>query len=361
MKLFNLPDLGEGLPDAAIHQWHVEVGQEVQMDQLLVTLETAKATVDLLAPFTGKILKLFGANDDSIATGSPLVGFEGEEYIIRESTGGIVGKIEHGQNVLATPTFALDRSKCTITPAARTLARKLNVDLKDLSTSNNCITPEDVQRYANSKNSQLLTGTRLAMALNIQRSLSAVVPVTSSDEVDIHTWKPKTDMTIRIVRAIVFACQQVPILNAHFDHKAMCYSLNEQVNIGIAVHSEQGLFMPVLQNVANQNSDDLRNAINLFKQKADSKRFTKDDLNGATILLSNFGMLGVRYATPIIVPPTVAIIGIGKTFEKVTLVNGNIELHRILPVMLTINHLLISGGEASKFLKILIQHLEATE
>ena len=112
MKLFKLPDLGEGLPDAIIREWHVKVGDEVKTDQPIVAMETAKALVDVPAVFDGKIEKLFGDVGDTIETGQPLIGFEGEgEAEEAKDAGTVVGAIEESEAVLKESAVGITPGK----------------------------------------------------------------------------------------------------------------------------------------------------------------------------------------------------------------------------------------------------------
>lgn len=143
MKIFHLPDLGEGLPDAIIREWYVKEGDEVKTDQPIVSMETAKALVDVPAPFDGKIEKLFGQADDTILTNHPLIGFEGEadnqektygtNNTENTDAGTVVGNIEVSDQVLSENATGVQvqqtNSLYKATPAVRMLAKQLGVNL----------------------------------------------------------------------------------------------------------------------------------------------------------------------------------------------------------------------------------------
>lgn len=370
MKIFKLPDLGEGLPDAIIRQWHVNVGDAVKKDQPIVAMETAKALVDVVAPFDAKIEKLFGNVDDTIETGKPLIGFEGEsEKEEKKDTGTVVGKIEQSNKTLSNTHFSTTVVDHAIkaTPAVRALARKLNIDLSTVEFSGDRITAEDVENAAAQKSSvkiedkdgwESLSGVKRAMALSMQQSHHDIVPVTIIDEVDIHTWKTKQDITVRMIRAIIDACKTEPALNAHFDGKTMRIKKYEGMNLGLAVDMPHGLFVPVIKNIAALRDEHIREKIEQFKKQAETKSIAQSDLHGATIVLSNFGAIAGRYANPIILPPTVAIIGVGRIIKKIELNESNQpEYHRVIPLSLTVDHRAITGGEAARFLKAMMDSL----
>src|SRR3990167_5410789 len=141
MKIFKLPDLGEGLPDAIIREWFVKEGDPVKKDQPIVAMETAKALVDVPAPFDATIEKLFGEVNETIETGKPLIGFEGEPdpKDIPKDTGTVVGKIEQSEKIVSNTALAMTssatHSNVKATPAIRALARQLNVDLSHVTFS----------------------------------------------------------------------------------------------------------------------------------------------------------------------------------------------------------------------------------
>ena len=378
MKVFKLPDLGEGLPDAVICKWYVQEGNEVVVDQPLVAMETAKALVDVPSPFSGKIEKLFGQAGDIIETGRPLIGFEGEaEEITSKDAGTVVGTIEVSETVLeetATTGIVIQkfegRKVTKATPAVRMLAKQLEVDLSTIKSQGKIITADEVKQAAQLRKVSLkgpqiegaltpLPNVRHAMVLSMSQSHQDIVPVSLVDDADIQAWEEgQQDITIRLIRAIEQACKKIPIMNAYFDGKKMGYQLKEKVNIGIAVDAPNCLYVPVLKDISNKNDNELRQQINRFKEMAQTRSFPSEDLRGATIMLSNFGTFAGRYANPILLPPMVTIIGVGRIRRQVVPENGQPAIHRVLPLSVTSDHRLITGGEIAQFLKTLIDSLE---
>ena len=366
MKKFLLPDLGEGLPDAIIREWYVQVGDTVTVDQPIVAMETAKALVDVPAPFDGKIEKRFGDVGDTIMTGDPLVGFEGSgeaDQTQQADSGTVVGKIESSNTLLEENNLDLDTpsSAQMSTPGVRALARRRGIDL---SETHRRLRIRDVKAIQSTSpvcpaDYQPLTPVRRAMIASMERSHQTIVPVTINDAADISAWYKRDNITLRTLRAITAACQAEPMLNAYFDDNSLAFKLNSSVNVGLAVDTPQGLYVPVLHDVQDQSDEALRETINTYKTQASSHALPATALQGATIVLSNFGTIAGRYATPIILPPMVAIIGIGKLHDAVVPNNGEIAIHKQLPISLTVDHRLITGGETARFLATLIQTLEA--
>lgn len=369
MNIFNLPDLGEGLPDAEIHEWFVKEGDTVKADQPLAAMETAKAVVDVPCPQAGVIAKLFGKPGDVIKTGEPLVAFESSSTKPADK-GTVVGNLEE-----STETFednftigaqgnAQRRGKATL--AVKMLAKKLDVDLATVKATGDhgVITQNDVQAQA-AKNSvppagfEPLKGVRRAMLHSMVQSHAEVVPVSIFDEADIHEWDEGTDITARLIKAIVAACKVEPALNAWFDTQHSARQCFEQVHLGIAMDNEEGLFVPVIHDAAKYSAPELRAIINDFKKSVGDRSITADKLKGATITLSNFGKFAGRFASPIIVPPMVCIIAVGKLYRApVVSTTGVIEAHNTLPLSLSFDHRAVTGGEATRFLGALIESLQ---
>lgn len=367
MNIFNLPDLGEGLPDAEIHEWFVKEGDTVKLDEPLVSMETAKAVVDVPCPQTGTIAKIFGKPGDVIKTGEPLVAFAAAETP-RVDKGTVVGNLEESTDV-SPDDFIVGsgtlHSRVKATPAIKMLAKKRGIDLHALvgSGEHGMITREDVIAAAEKASTppegfEPLRGVRRAMLASMVQSREEVVPVSIFDEADIDCWKEQSDITLRLIRAIQSACTKEPALNAWFDttHKARkCF---DNLHLGLAMDSEEGLFVPVIHDVAKHTDKDLRTLINDYKSAVRERAVPPEKLKGATITLSNFGKFAGRFASPIIVPPMVAILAVGRLYEGVVSENGAIKTHHLLPLSLSFDHRAVTGGEATRFLGAVIESLQ---
>jgi 2-oxoisovalerate dehydrogenase E2 component (dihydrolipoyl transacylase) len=202
-----------------------------------------------------------------------------------------------------------------------------------------------------------LKGVRRNMARVMADAHAKVVPTTLSDDADIHAWTPGNDVTGRLVRAIVAACKAVPALNAWFDGDKLTRTLHPHVDIGIAVDTDDGLFVPALRNADVLDAGGVRQAINRLRAQVEDRSIPASELSGYTISLSNFGMFAGRYATPVIVPPTVAIVAAGRGRHQITPVIGGFESHKVIPLSLTFDHRACTGGEAARFLKAMLDDL----
>ena len=480
-KQFLLPDLGEGLPDATIVEWFVKVGDTIKLDENLVSMETAKAVVEVPSPVSGKVLKLAGDAGDIVITGAMLAEFEidpsqpqraegqdtghhhgvpasaqghggagtdapgdngkviasdeggtisdtgtlapkGEPGGQRDDAGTVVGAMQSSDAVRSEQASSVGGVKAM--PAVRALARKLRVDIARVRATgaDGVVTIADVKQAAANGETALLPspagrgaggegtaqrggprhaepssgpaghllprgegrstlsqagkpmrtqppgvvasgqpeqlkGVRRNMARVMADAHAKVVPTTLCDDADLHAWIGKQDITARLIRAIVTACKVVPALNAWFDGDTLTRTLHPHVDIGIAVDTDDGLFVPALRNADMLDGNGVRTAIQRLRTQVEDRSIPATELSGYTISLSNFGMFAGRYATPVVVPPTVAIVGAGKLSFDVVAVMGGIEVHRRMPISLTFDHRAATGGEAARFLKTLLDDL----
>jgi len=463
-KQFLLPDLGEGLPDATIVEWYVKVGDTIKLDDNLVSMETAKAVVDVPSPVSGKVLKLAGGAGDVIVTGSMLAEFEidpsmpqraegqdtghhhgpakgagahvSDDQVVasdeggeitetdkpapkaeREDSGTVVGAMQSSDAVRSEAAIAVGGVKAM--PAVRAQARKMGVDIARVRATgpDGTVTMQDVKNAASGSSALLpaperggagggagrpavppsgagaptspaggsgqrstvsmsgkpmrtqppgvqatgqpeqLKGVRRNMARVMADAHAKVVPTTLSDDADIHAWAPGNDITGRLVRSIVAAAKAVPALNAWFDGDNLTRTLHPHVDIGIAVDTDDGLFVPALRNADMLDARGVREAVNRLRTQVEDRTIPMSELTGYTISLSNFGMFAGRYATPVIVPPCVAIIAAGKGRHQMTPVMGGFESHKVIPLSVTFDHRACTGGEAARFLKAMLDDL----
>ncbi|NVK40429.1 MAG: 2-oxo acid dehydrogenase subunit E2 [Oceanospirillaceae bacterium] len=370
MKYFKLPDLGEGLPEAEILEWHVKEGDSVKTDQVVVSVETAKAIIEVPSPQDGTIAHLFGAPGDTIHTGEPLLEFEGDDA--SSDAGTVVGAIQRARDQSTRDEFIIGASPSTrahhstrATPAVRGLAQRLGVDIGSVSGSgrDGLITADDIEQAAQLNRSlgapEPLRGVRKQMARNMAEAHAQVVAVTLFDDVDIDHWPDGTDITMRLVQAIAAGCAREPALNAWFDGRHLVRRLQNTVNLGVAVDTEQGLFVPVLRDIGSRDREDLRAGLDRLRADVRARTIPPSELQGATVTLSNFGTLCGRYATPVVMPPQVAIVGAGKIRREPVWFGDHVEGHRMLPLSVTFDHRAATGGEAARFMQGMIETLRA--
>ena len=413
MKTFNLPDLGEGLQEAEIVSWHVKEGDTVKVDQPLLSVETAKAVVDVPSPYAGKIAKLHGKAGDIIPTHSALVDFDidgggaaapaakpaaapapaPKAAPIEEDSGTVVGAVPTGNAVVAETAIIRKKQKkeparVKALPSVRILAKQLGVDLTGIEGTgkNDTVTADDVRNAQGGGRgaaaasapqarwdmpakrtdvkygvAEPLRGPRRAMHASMTKSRSEVAECTLFDDADIHDWMPGQDITVRIVRAIVAGCRAEPELNAWYDGEKLERTIHERVDLAMAVDTPDGLIVPILRRVESKNAQQLRDDLNRIKDATRNRTVAPADMKDPTITLSNFGMMAGRYATPVVVPPQVAILGTGGLRHDVVPVMGGIEVHKRIPLSITFDHRCITGGTACRWLAAVIKDLQKAQ
>ncbi len=434
MTTFHLPDLGEGLAEAEIIRWHVKVGDQLKVDQPMLAVETAKAVVEVPAPYSGTVIALHGKPGDVIATGAVLIEFivegtqpqaaqgvaavgpgaQGDSQVARAAaphrdSGTIVGNMPTSDEELIEPALTgaqtgsgagarKSSGRLRAAPAARAVAKRLGVDLSRVQGTGRggLITVDDVvaatapsasvtafrstlatqrgigvisssaastAKLAASGNAtavepEKLRGLRRSMAQSMSLARDNVAGCTIFDDADLHRWGAGQDVTTRLLRGIAVGCKAEPGLNAWLDDTAHSRLLLSRVDVGIAVDTPEGLIAPVVRDVGGRTAAQVRQDINRLKRAARDRSIGAEDLKDFTIMLSNFGMIAGRYATPVVVPPAVAIVGAGRLTHDVVAVMGRIEAHLRLPLSLTFDHRSVTGGEAARFMAALLADLE---
>lgn len=405
MSTFNLPDLGEGLPEAEIVAWHVKEGDRVEVDQPMVSVETAKAVVEVPSPFAGTIRKLHANVGDTVATGKPLVDFEVAGGTPKPeaqaapkqphaepphggsapspSQGMVVGHMASSEEELVDRAVAgrarrASRERVRAAPAVRMLAKRLGVDLGGCRATGRrgLVSVDDVLAVANVggarsrahspvvpglTDADRLRGTRKAMAGSMSLSRDEVAMCTIFDDADIEAWARRGDITARLIRAIVAGVKVEPGLNAWFDPSGPARKLLDQVHLAIAVDTPEGLIVPVLRDVGSQSAAQLRTLLNDLKERTRNRAVSPNEMRDYTFTLSNFGTMAGRYATPLVVPPTVAILGSGRLQRDVVAGASGPEIHTRIPLSLTFDHRCITGGEACRFLGAVMADLQRAE
>lgn len=361
MNTFCLPDLGEGLKEAEIVAWQVSEGDHVVADQPLLSVETEKAVVEIPSPQSGRVTKLHGQPGDIVPVGHPLVEYDGAGDGQSDT---VVGELPHGEAEAAAPVPAAAETRPKAAPAVRKLARELGVDLAIIpgSGSAGAITTEDVMQAASTGDGdtagERLRGPRRTMALAMTKAGAEVVPATLTSSADITGWSGKDDPTVHLIAAVVAGCRAEPALNAWYHSAGMTVSRHKEVHLGVAMDTPDGLFVPVVRNAGTLTATELRETVDRLKSQVDNRNIAREHLTGQTITLSNFGTMAGQFASLVVMPPQVAILGAGQGNEQVVPREGKTVIRRILPLSLTFDHRVVTGGEAARFMKAVTDSLE---
>lgn len=363
MTAFMLPDLGEGLREAEIVAWHVVEGDHVVADQPLLSVETEKAVVEIPSPRSGYIAGLLVRPGERVQVGAPIVEFADDTHADAGTVVGELAAADRPAPRAKSPARAASTPRAA--PAVRVRAHTLGVELSRVTPTGpgGTVTLADVEQAAVMTHGEAvaLRGARRTMAANMARAGRAVVPATLQDEADVECWNAGEDVTIRLVRAVIAACSAEPALNAAFDGEALSVRRHAHVDLGVAIDSPDGLFVPVLRNVAKSTPEVWRAQIEDAKKGVEQRSLSPAVLQGPTITLSNFGTIAGRHGALVIMPPQVAIVGAGRIRDAAVRAGTGLAVHRMLPLSLTFDHRAVTGGEAARFLRALIGDLEKSE
>jgi pyruvate dehydrogenase E2 component (dihydrolipoamide acetyltransferase) len=401
-KEFKFPDVGEGIVEGEIVRWLVAEGETVKEDQPMVEVETDKAVVTLPSPFTGKILKQHAKEGAIVRVGESLVTFVNGEETPKEpkkDAGSVVGRLPEAEEEKEEEARQESRSPSAFSPiraipSVRALARELRVDLSRVKGTgpDGRITRRDVERAAEKiipRGASVtkivpeslsygpiervpLRGVRRSSARHVSQSAARVAAVTFMNEADITDLEKvrlkekkvaeergyKLTYLPFIMKAVLAGLKTHPYLNSMLDEEAEEIILKKYYNIGIAVDTADGLMVFVIRNADQKSILDLAQEISVLIEKAEKRTIDLSELKGGGFTITNYGVIGGTYGTPIINYPEVAILGMGKVTDKPVIKEGAIVARKILPLSLAFDHRVIDGAEAARFMNDVIRHLE---
>ena len=387
LQEFKFPDVGEGIAEAEIVRWLVKEGDSVKEDQDLLEVETDKALLTLNSPYTGKITKLHGKEGEIIKVGDVLTTVDagGEEGTVtgaeKGDSGTVVGTLNDNEVVeVIRPVQA--------TPAVRVLAKQMGIDLASVKGTGpgGRITKDDVETAAMKTGQQTsaeadayglvekipLRGIRRTVAKRMAEASKRVAEVTIWEDADIteleqvraRERKVAEEKGVKLtylpflIKAVIPALNAHPYFNASLDEGAEAIVLKKYFNIGIAVDTSDGLIVFVIKDADKKNILDLAKETATLAEKARLRKIDLHELKGSTFTITNYGVVGASYGTPIINYPEVAILGLGKIEDRPVVRSGQIAIRKMMPLSLAFDHRAIDGVEAGRFLGVVIQHLE---
>lgn len=412
---FKFPDVGEGITEGEIVTWRVKEGDAVAQDEVIAEIETDKAVVEIPSPQAGTILKIHHQEGDTIKVGEVLVtiGDAGEKPASKKEpppearpkeapkppkkkeSFGVVGDIPETLEMPKKPLPPAPAKAAAhelAMPAVRRLAKGLGVDLSQIQGTGNGgrITEDDVRKAAPKKKESKaakvtkkydmwgyvdrvpLKGIRKATAKHMIDAVQSMALVSSSDDVDVtRLWELRKQEKDKaqaggvhltfmpfVVKGVITALKSHPYLNASLDQEHEEILIKKYYNIGIAVDMDGGLIVPVIKGADQKSILQLGKEIQDLAAKARDRKIDLADLKGGTFTITNYGAVGGLYATPIPNYPEVAILGTGRIIDKPVVVDGEIQVRKILPLSLTFDHRVLDGAEAQRFVNDLKAHLE---
>ncbi|NKK79212.1 dihydrolipoamide acetyltransferase family protein [Rhizobium leguminosarum] len=393
--IIKMPDVGEGVAEAEIVEWHVKTGDPVREDMVIAAVMTDKATVEIPSPVNGTVTWLAGEIGDRIAVKAPLVRIEtagdvGEAQSVGISQKPIVEAIRTEVARSAPPVPApaaapvpAPGEKPLAAPSVRLFARESGVDLRQVQATGPAgrILREDIEQFlghgtapATAKNGFArktatdeikLTGLRRRIAEKMVLSASRIPHITYVEEVDMTALEelratmngdrreghPKLTVLPFLMRALVKAISEQPDVNATFDDDAGIITRYSAVHIGIATQTPAGLTVPVVRHAEARGIWDCAAEMNRLAEAARSGTATRDELSGSTITISSLGALGGIVSTPIINHPEVAIIGVNKIATRPVWDGTQFVPRKMMNLSSSFDHRIIDGWDAANFVQ----------
>ena len=408
-----MPDLGEGIHEAEILSVMVEKGARVKEGDVILEVETDKAAVEIPSPFTGTVTDIMIRAGDMVRVGETMFVFEEEDSGTDHEP-----SPESTPELQDSPAAQSTTSKTPLVPASpatRRLARELGVDLHLVSPTGpgGRVLDGDVRKFAEGGDRQptemeveetaatapVLTmdhspvvlpeyskwgpierqpfrSIRRATAVRMSRSWSQIPHVTCQDTIDITELEAfrqrhkeeieaeggRLTMTVFAVKAIATALKNFPHFNSTLDLEAEEIIIKHYFHIGVAVDTEHGLMVPVIQNVDRKSIKEIGIELHDLITRARERKLTRDELQGGTITITNAGAMGGGFFSPIINYPETAILGLGQGRMQPAVVTDNDGNHEItprliMPIMLCFDHRVVDGADAIRFLKVITDSL----
>lgn len=408
---FKFADIGEGIHEGVILKWEYKLGDIIEEGETLVVIETDKVNAEIPSPVTGKITKIGPPVGETINVGETLAVIDdGEdteetskdnaepiaEEKEKEKGSSVVGSIEIGSEVIENSQENVESSntqtsKVLATPVARKLAKDLNIDITIVrgSGENGRIMKEDIYKlketsqetikevrqsnpsatlpvYSQERtNREKISKLRKTIAKNMVISKSTIPHTTVMDEIIVSDLvdlrrsskelASKKDVSLSympfIIKALTLSLKEHRIFNSSFDTETDEIVYKNYMNIGVAVDTPNGLIVPNIKDANHLGIFELATQLQVLKEKAANGKITLDDLKDGTTTITNYGVFDSTFGVPVIKFPEVAIIGIGKIMKKPVVIENEIVIREVLPLSLSIDHRVIDGGDAGRFLQ----------
>ncbi len=413
LYIFKFPDIGEGISEGKILEWYVKKGQQVKEGDPIVKMETDKVVADIPSPRNGVIKNLFGKVGETIKVEAALAEIEVEGEVVEEpkpkskikpieETGfGVVGQIEDATSDAflpasgegMAPTEAASRKprgKALATPVARKMARDLGVDIDSVSGSGpgGRVMKADIRRAFEEKQTGTKPGRpaattsvtvsrpdmvevvelsqiRKKIAAKMVESKFTAPHATTFEEVEISKLvalrnEKKGQLEAQgikltympfIIRAVALALRRHKQLNCRLDMGRNRVIYNKYYNVGIAVDTPDGLIVPVIRDADKKSIIDLSKEIADLSDRAQRRELKLEELQDSTFSITNYGSIAGIFGVPIINYPDVAILGVGRIQKKPVILDDKIAPGYILPLSMSVDHRIVDGGDAARFMR----------
>jgi len=422
IKMFRLPDLGEGIHEAEILAIPVTTGQKVVEGDPIIEVETDKAAVEIPSPITGIIEKLHVQPGDIANVGDTLISFSLTQEAESPEAESPEAKHENAKKSTLSPNKAKDSNlnadnklPVPASPSTRKLARELAVDLRLVTASgaSGVVSADDVRKFAehDDKNvpatpsesvSTKVTKTpiipsgklpdfskfgeierhdfrsiRRATAKRMSESWSQIPHVNCQDVVDITLLENfrarhkseiaelggRLTMTVFTLKAVATALKSFPHFNASLDVENQEIIIKKYYNIGVAVDTPDGLMVPVIRDVDRKSIKELSLELHTDINMARARKLSRDQLSGGSFTITNAGAIGGSHFSAIINHPEIAILGLGQARMQPTVITNDKGKHEIvprllMPIILCFDHRVVDGADAIRFMQVIINNLQ---
>ncbi len=379
IKVFVVPDLGEGLEEVTLSCWRVAVADDVELNQPLCSVETAKAEVEIPSPYAGRILETHGAEGDVLAVGSPLVGIDtgpGTTQEVPPSNGELSTRRPVLVGYGADDALDTSRRRLKAKPPVRKLAAELLVDLNDLAPGpDGLISREAVlaaagvgpERPGVSYDVLPVRGVHAQMAERMTLSRSNIPDAHASVQVDCTALLRLRDDVITpfllTLRLLVIALTHNKILNSTWvdgPDGPQVHS-HHAIHLGFAVAAPRGLLVPVIADAQDKTTRELAECVARLIREARAGTLKPAELAGSTFTVSNFGALGLDGGVPVINYPEAAILGLGSLKPRPMVLNDTIVICPQMTLTCAFDHRVADGANVAKFLRELRGLIESPE
>lgn len=383
IKTFAVPDLGEGLEEVTVTSWSVAVGDEVELNQTLCTVETAKAEVEIPSPYAGRIVELGGVQGDVLAVGAPLVRIDTgpvAESADAASAGRKPVLVGYGadDSVDASRRACATSGRPKAKPGARKLAAELGVDLDGVPPGPRGVITTDGVRAAAAGDRTVdelrpVTPVQAAMAQRMSMSRSRIPDATAAVQVDCANLLQLRDRLAAgaggamitpftlILRLLILALTRHPVLNASWVEtpEGPQVRTHRAIHLGFGVAAPRGLLVPVVFDAHRKTTRELADCVTRLVAGARAGSLQPAELQGSTFTVSNFGALGIDDGVPVINYPEAAILGMGSLKPRPVAVDGVVVVRPQLTLTCAFDHRVADGAQVAEFLcalRDLIEH-----
>ncbi len=413
---FRFPDIAEGITEGEIVEWIVKEGDVVKEHDILGKIETDKAIAEMPSPAAGTILKIHHKKGDTVKVGEILVTIGKPGEIVAPAAppvekkpelikpgmkpAGVVGYLEEApeveeEKIPPKPPEAPLAKEALATPATRRIAKEMGVDLSQITGTGleGRVTEEDVRKFTEqqgitkgAENIKIvkkydmfgyvdripLKGVRKATAKRMVESKQHIPHVAHMDEADVtelarireHEKEGAAKQGIKltylpfVVKALIAGFRKYPMMCASVDEEHEEIVVKKYYNISIAVDIEEGLVVPVVKGADQKSILELAKEIEELADKARDRTVDLQDLRGGVFTITNVGSIGGIFSTPVINYPESAILATGKIYEKPVVINGKVEIRKVMPLSLVFDHRVVDGAYAARFMNEVIMRLQ---